>query len=74
MFEWAETVEIPHSYNAVRFSQHVGNTFINQARKNIKHRFKDPEEERKYIISKRTTYYTGGFVNSHSPFVQIYIF
>ena len=72
-FEWAKTVDIPHTSEAVRFSQHLIDNFMDEARKNI-HSFISDKEERHYLISSRPPIYTGYMIHNHSPFVQIYVF
>jgi len=73
IFEWSETVNIPHSYAAVKFSQNIANVFVEQARQN-KNKFRNFAEARQYVISKEVPYYTGNLVKAHSPFVQIFVY
>lgn len=73
IFEWAEKVSIPHTPETIRFAQHLVDNFVDETRSN-KHRFESSEEERQYTISRKEPLYTGYLTNSHSPFVQIYVF
>lgn len=74
LFEWADTINIPHSVEAVYFSQFFSNAFLGEVRKNTGHKFKDSKEEERYGILKDPVYYTGWLPESHSPFMQIYVY
>ena len=72
MFEWAETLNIPHSLEAIKFSQVMIDNFVQAARRN-KHRIEE-EVERRYLMTRQTPIYTGFMKYSHSPFQQIYVY
>ncbi|XP_012557041.2 gamma-glutamyl hydrolase [Hydra vulgaris] len=73
LFEWAPTIAIPHNSKAVRFSQSIANGFMDEARKN-NHSFKSYLDENNFTLVRQNPIYIGDFLDSHSPFVQIYTF
>jgi len=74
LFEWAETINIPHSLDAVYLSQFFSNAFMGEVRKNKAHRFSSWEETERYTTSKDPMYYTGFLPDAHSPFMQIFVY
>jgi len=74
LFEWAETVNIPHSLEAVYFSQFFSNAFMGEVKKNTDHHFKSEDDLERYSMSKDPMYYTGFLPEAHSPFMQIYVY
>jgi len=74
MFEWAATLNIPHNQMAVFFSQYLANTFVVEAKHNAKASFSDPGDEQRLGMMKDPVYYTGYLQESHSPFMQIYVY
>lgn len=74
LFEWAETINVPHSLDAVYLSQFFSNAFMGEVRKNKEHYFDSWEDTERYTMSKDPVYYTGFLPDSHSPFMQIYVY
>ncbi|XP_057306280.1 gamma-glutamyl hydrolase-like [Hydractinia symbiolongicarpus] len=71
MFEWAETMTIPHSSKAIRFGQFIGNSYMDQVRRNTRH-FHNSSIEREYVIENYRSLRADN-IKSHTPFQQIYI-
>lgn len=71
MFEWAETIAIPHSSKAIRLGQFIGNSYMDQVRRNTRH-FHNSSIEREYVIGNYRSLRTDN-IKSHAPFQQIYI-
>uniref|UniRef100_L7M012 folate gamma-glutamyl hydrolase n=1 Tax=Rhipicephalus pulchellus TaxID=72859 RepID=L7M012_RHIPC len=71
-FEWTQRkghVNIPHTEDAVRVSQYLGNFFLDEARKN-NHSFASTAEELNALIYN----YPVTFTQNKTPFAQMYIF
>jgi len=73
IFEWADTLNIPHSLQAIRFSQVMADNFVQTARTN-KHRLTDKNILKEFLMSQQSPLYTGFITQSHSPFQQIYVY
>ena len=74
LFEWATTVEIPHNQPAVYFSQFLANMWMMVAKHNVAAYFEDPADEQRFGMLKDPVFYTGYLQESHTPFMQIYIY
>ena len=74
IFEWAATLQIPHNQQAIFFSQFLSNMFVREVKHNALARFKDPGDEQRLGMMKDPVYYTGYLQESHSPFMQIYVY
>jgi len=74
LFEWATTIEIPHNQMAVFFAQYLSNTFVAEVKHNAAAVFEDPADEQRLGMLKDPMYYTGYLQESHSPFMQIYVY
>ena len=74
LFEWASTIDIPHNQMAIFFSQFLSNTWVVEAKHNAEAVFEDPADEQRFMMLKDPMYYTGYLQESHSPFMQIYVY
>ncbi|XP_057296694.1 gamma-glutamyl hydrolase-like [Hydractinia symbiolongicarpus] len=71
MFEWATTISIPHSPQAIRLGQFIANSFMDNVRRNKKS-FYNSSIERKYLMEQYELMRTDN-LDSHAPFREIYI-
>ncbi|XP_057297028.1 gamma-glutamyl hydrolase-like [Hydractinia symbiolongicarpus] len=71
MFEWATTINIPHSPQAIRLGQFVANSFMDNVRRN-KRSFGNSSIERKYLMEQYELMRTDD-LDSHAPFREIFI-
>ena len=74
VFEWANTLNIPHNQDAIFFSQFLANMWVREVKHNDKPIWKNPADEQRYLMMKDPMMYMGFLQNSHSPFMQIYIY
>lgn len=74
LFEWAPTIHIPHSLQAIYFSQFLSNMYVAEVKRNTKNHFESMLDEQRFITLKDPAYYTGFLPQSHSPFMQIYVY
>ncbi|KAB0796136.1 hypothetical protein PPYR_10197 [Photinus pyralis] len=70
MFEFKDSLNIPHSKNAVVVSQYLANEFVEETRRNS-HSFNDWESEQKSLIYNYPAQFTG---IKNSSYEQLYMF
>jgi gamma-glutamyl hydrolase len=67
-FEWDEYENIPHSFDAIRFEQYLGNWFANETRKNL-NQFPNETYAATFVAENFNT-----TILNTSSFQQIYVF
>jgi gamma-glutamyl hydrolase len=74
-FEWTPTLHIPHTPDAIRMSQEIGNFIVTQARRNM-HKATSMMEESNVLIYNWVPDYTGKVVHEgeEHDFEQAYYF